>query len=178
MADKTTVARPYAKAAFEEAQKDKRLAPWAESLETAALVVQDPRVQVLLGNPTVSNDDLAKLVLDLAGKQLDEHGRNFVQTLAENRRLAYLPEISTLFDELKDEAEGVVDVTVTSAAPLENGQRETLAAALRRRLKRQIRLKCATDPTLIGGAVLQAGDLVIDGSVRTRLNRIAYELTA
>jgi F-type H+-transporting ATPase subunit delta len=178
MADKTTIARPYAKAAFEEAQQDKRLAPWAESLETASQVVQDPRVQELLGNPTVSTDDLAKLVLDLAGKQLDEHGRNFVRTLAENRRLAYLPEISTLFDELKDEAEGVVDVTVTSAAPLENGQREALAAALQRRLKRQIRLKCATDPTLIGGAVLQAGDLVIDGSVRTRLNRIAYELTA
>jgi len=178
MTDKTTIARPYAKAAFEEAQGDKRLAPWSESLQTASVVVQDPRVKNLLGNPRVSNTDLAKLVIDLAGKQLDEHGRNFVQTLAQNRRLAYLPEISTLFDKLKDEAEGVIDVTVTSAVPLEKGQREALSAALQRRLKRQIRLQCATDPSLIGGAVLQAGDLVIDGSVRTRLNRIAYELTA
>jgi F-type H+-transporting ATPase subunit delta len=178
MADKTTIARPYAKAAFEEAKGAKRLGPWSESLRIAAAVVKDPRVQNLLGNPAVSNADLAKLVIDLAGQQLDEHGRNFVQTLAENRRLAYLPEISTLFDELKDEAEGVIDVTVTSAAPLANGEREALSAALQRRLKRQIRLQCQTDPALLGGAVLQAGDLVIDGSVRTRLNRIAYELTA
>jgi F-type H+-transporting ATPase subunit delta len=178
MADKITIARPYAKAAFQEAKSAKRLGPWSESLRTAAATVKDPRVQSLLGNPTVSSADLAKLVIDLAGRQLDEHGRNFVQTLAENRRLAYLPEISTLFDELKDEAEGVIDVTVTSAAPLQDGQREALSAALQRRLKRQTRLHCRTDPSLIGGAVLQAGDLVIDGSVRTRLNRIAYELTA
>jgi F-type H+-transporting ATPase subunit delta len=118
------------------------------------------------------------LVSGLAGPQLDGQGRNFVQTLAENRRLAYLPEISTLFDELKDEAEGVIDVTVTSAAPLDKAQREALAAALQRRLKRQVRLHTETDPSLIGGAVLRAGDLVIDGSVRSRLDRIAYELTA
>ena len=178
MADKTTVARPYAKAAFEEAKAGKHLGPWSESLRTAAAVVQDSRVQNLLGNPAVSTAELAKLVIDLAGPQLDQQGRNFVQTLAENRRLAYLPEISTLFDELKDEAESVIDVTVTSAAPLDNSQRETLSAALQRRLKRQVRLHCETDPSLIGGAVLRAGDLVIDGSVRSRLDRIAYELAA
>jgi F-type H+-transporting ATPase subunit delta len=178
MADKTTIARPYAKAAFQEAQQDKRLGPWSDALTTAAAVVKDPRVHDLLGNPAVTNADLAGMVMDLAGSDLDEHGRNFVQTLAENRRLAYLPEISTLFDELKDEAEGVIDVTVTSAAPLQDSQRETLATALQRRLKRQIRLHCHTNPALIGGAILQAGDLVIDGSVRSRLDRIAYELTA
>jgi len=178
MADKTTVARPYAKAAFEEAKAGKHLGPWSETLRTASAVVQDLRVQRLLGNPAVSIGELAKLITDLAGPQLDEQGRNFVQTLAENRRLAYLPEISTLFNELKDEAEGVIDVTVTSAAPLETGQREALSTALQRRLKRQVRLQCETDPSLIGGAVLRAGDLVIDGSVRSRLDRIAYELTA
>jgi F-type H+-transporting ATPase subunit delta len=178
MTDKTTIARPYAKAAFEEAKASNRLGPWSKALRAAAMVVQDPRVHNLLGNPAVSNAELAKLVIDLAGPQLDEPGRNFVQTLAENHRLAYLPEISTLFDELKDEAEGVIDVTVTSAAPLEHGQREVLSKALQRRLKRQIRLQCETDPSLIGGAVLRAGDLVIDGSVRSRLDRIAYELTA
>jgi F-type H+-transporting ATPase subunit delta len=178
MADKTTIARPYAKAAFEEAKAANRLGPWSEALRNAARVVKDPRVQSLLGNPAVSNAELAKLVIDLAGPQLDEPGRNFIQTLAENHRLAYLPEISRLFDELKDEAEGMVDVTVTSAAPLENGQREALSAALQRRLKRQVRLHTETDPALIGGAVLRAGDLVIDGSVRSRLDRIAYELTA
>jgi F-type H+-transporting ATPase subunit delta len=178
MADKTTIARPYARAAFEEAKAGKHLGPWSESLRRAAEAVQDSRVHNLLGNPAVSTVELARFVIDLAGPQLDEQGRNFVQTLAENRRLAYLPEISTLFDELKDEAEGVIDVTVTSAAPLESGQRDTLSAALQRRLKRQVRLHCQTDPALIGGAVLRAGDLVIDGSVRSRLDRIAYELAA
>ena len=178
MADKTTIARPYAKAAFAEARGENRLGPWSDAIRTAAAVVTDPRVGTLLGNPRVKSTDLAQLVIDIAGSQVGEHGANFVRTLAENHRLAYLPEISALFDELKDEAEKIVDVTVTSAAPLDEGQRKTLTAALERRLKRGIRMQCQTDPSLIGGAVLQAGDLVIDGSLRTQLNKITYELTA
>lgn len=178
MADKTTIARPYAKAAFEEARSTNRLGAWSEALSTAAVVAQDPRILDLLGNPAVTDAELAKLVIDLAGPQLDELGQHFIQTLSENRRLAYLPEISALFDELKDEAEGVVDVTVTSAAPLEGAQQAALSSALQKRLNRQVRLHCQTDASLIGGAVLRAGDLVIDGSVRSRLDRIAYELTA
>ena len=178
MADKTTIARPYARAAFEEARGEKRLGPWSDALRAGAVVVTDPRVEALLGNPAVTASQLAQLVIDIAGSQLGDHGANFVRTLAENHRLGYLPEIATLFDELKDEAEKVVDVTVTSAAPLDDGQRKTLTAALERKLKRGVRMQCHTDPTLLGGAVLQAGDLVIDGSLRTQLNRIAYELTA
>ena len=178
MADKTTIARPYAKAAFAEARGVQSLGPWSEALRAAAAVVTDPRVETLIGNPRVKSTDLAKLVTDIAGPAIGEHGANFVSTLAENHRLAYLPEISVLFDELKDEAERIVDVTVTSAAPLDEGQRKTLTEALERRLKRGIRRQCHTDPSLIGGAVLQAGDLVIDGSLRTQLNKITYELTA
>ena len=176
MADKSTIARPYAKAAFEEARDHGRLGPWAEALRTAAAVVRDSRVEALLGNPRVTPEELATLVIEIAGPQLDEEGRNFVRTLAGNRRLPLLPEIAALFDELKSEAEGVVDVTVTSAAPLDDSQRGKLAAALQRRLGRSVHLQCATDPTLIGGAVLRAGDLVIDGSLRGRLERIAYAL--
>ena len=178
MADKLTIARPYAKAAFEEARQLQHLSSWSQSLRTAAIVVQDPQVQDLLGNPSVTPAQLAQFVIDLAGEKLDENGRNFVRTLAENHRLAYLPEISTLFEVMKDEAEGVIDVTVTSAAPLESAQQQTLVSALQRRLQRQVRLHCHTDAALIGGAVLRAGDLVIDGSLRARLERIAYELTA
>jgi F-type H+-transporting ATPase subunit delta len=178
MSDKTTIARPYARAAFEEARGENRLGAWSESLRVGAAVVSDSRVQALLGNPRVTSSELAQLVIDIAGPDLGEHGANFVRTLADNHRLAYLPEISALFDELKDEAEKIVDVTVTSAAPLDDTQRKTLAAALERKLKRGIRMQCHTDPNLIGGAVLQAGDLVIDGSLRTQLNRITYELTA
>ena len=103
---------------------------------------------------------------------------NFVRTLAANGRLGFLPEIATLFDTFKDEAQGTTDVTVTSATTLDAAQQAKLAAALEKRLKRKVRLHCDTDPALIGGAVLRAGDLVIDGSLRTRLERIAYELTA
>ena len=178
MADKSTIARPYAKAAFEQARDRKRLGPWSQALRTAAAVVGDARVGSLLDNPRVMPEELAALVIEIAGAELDEEGRNFVRTLADNRRLALLPEISALFDELKGEAEGVIDVTVTSAAPLDDFQRGKLTAALERRLGRSVRLQCATDPALIGGAVLRAGDLVIDGSLRGRLERIAYELTA
>jgi F-type H+-transporting ATPase subunit delta len=178
MADKSTVARPYARAAFEEAKAGRRLAQWSRALQVGAAVVQDERVENLLGNPQVTPTELSQLVIDIAGPELDELGRNFVQTLADNRRLAYLPEISKIFDDLKDAEEGVVDVTVTSAAPLDEAQRKTLSEALAKKLKRDVRLHCDTDAKLIGGAVLRAGDLVIDGSLRSRLDRIAYELTA
>lgn len=177
MADRKTVARPYARAAFAEAREDDRLGEWNEALAIAARVIADPRVAKLLGSPHVSPAELARLVIDIAGPRLDEHGRNFVRTLADNRRLGYLPEIAKLFAELKDAAEGVVDVTVVSAAPLDQGQQKALSDALARRLKREIRLHAELDPSLLGGAVLRAGDLVIDGSLRARLDRMAYALT-
>ncbi|MBV8909513.1 MAG: F0F1 ATP synthase subunit delta [Gammaproteobacteria bacterium] len=178
MADRLTIARPYARAAFEEARAEQRLAPWAEALQVAAVVVRDERVQALLGHPQVTPQALAQLVIDIAAGKLGAHGENFVRTLAVNRRLAYLPEIAELFASMKDAAEGVADVTVTSAAELAEAERNKLAAALERRLQRRVRVHYETNPALIGGAVLRAGDLVVDGSLRARLDRIAYELTA
>jgi F-type H+-transporting ATPase subunit delta len=178
MADNSTIARPYARAAFEEAAQQKRLEPWSQALHIGAAVIEDPRVAALLGNPHVTPEQLAQLVTGIAGRKLGDEGANFMRTLAANRRLRVLPEIAELFDTLKDAEQGVADVTVTSAAPLDAEQQRTLAAALERRLKRTVRMHCATDPALIGGAVVQSGDLVIDGSLRTRLERIAYELTA
>ena len=178
MPDRLTIARPYARAAFEEAQADKRLGPWSEALQVAAQVVRDGRVAALLGNPRVTPGELADFFIGVAGARLGTHGENFVRTLALNHRLGLLPEISTLFDELKNAAEAVADVTVTSAAPLDAAQQGKLAAALQRRLKRTVRVRGEVDQGLIGGAVLRAGDLVIDGSLRTSLERIAYELTA
>jgi F-type H+-transporting ATPase subunit delta len=178
MADRLTIARPYARAAFEEARKQNALVAWADALNVAATVVRDPRVAGLLGSPHVTPDQLASLVGGIAGPKLGEHGANFVRTLAANGRLAYLPEIAAQFAILKDSAEGVTDVSVTAAAELNDAQRNRISAALERRLQRKVRLHCAIDPALLGGAVLRAGDLVIDGSLRTRLERIAYELTA
>ena len=178
MADRLTIARPYARAAFQEARQNGGLAPWSDALQAAAMVVKDPRVATLLDNPRVTPEELAELVDGIAAGSLGEHGANFVRTLADNHRLAYLPEIAQLFNALKDDAEGVVDVTVISAAPLDETQQRKLSQALERRLKRKVRLHFEIDPALIGGAVLHAGDLVIDGSLRTRLERIGYELTA
>jgi F-type H+-transporting ATPase subunit delta len=178
VADSSTIARPYAKAAFQAAAAEGRLADWSAALGLAASVVTDPRVEALLGNPRVTPAELAELVIGIAGERLDREGGNFIRTLAENHRLACLPAISAAFDERKAQAEGVVDVSVTSAAPLDETLRGRLGAALERRLKRRVRLHCATDPSLIGGAVLQAGDLVIDGSLRGKLERIAHALTA
>ena len=178
MADKLTIARPYARAAFEEARGEQRLAQWSAALKVAAQVVQDARVENLLGNPHVTPEELAQLLIGIAGPDLGEHGANFVRTLADNRRLAYLPEIAAQFDTLKDAAQGVADVTVTSATALDETLQSKLSQALEKRLKRKVRLHCAVDPHLIGGAILRAGDLVIDGSLSTRLERIAHELTA
>jgi F-type H+-transporting ATPase subunit delta len=178
MADKLTVARPYARAAFAEARGEDRLAPWSQALKVAAQVVQDSRVASLLDNPRVTAAELAELVIGVAGPELGEHGKNFVRTLAANHRLAYLPEISARFELLKDAAQGVADVTVISAAALDEARQKKFTAALEKRLKRKVRLHCEVDPGLIGGAILRAGDLVIDGSLSTRLERIAYELTA
>src|SRR2546430_3163135 len=141
MADRLTIARPYARAAFEEARVHARLGPWAEALQRAAAVVRDPRVASLLGNPRVTAAQLAQLLTSVAAAPLGEAGENFVRTLAANRRLGYLPEICALFEELKDAAQGVANVTVTSAAPLAVSQQDKLAAALQKRLKRAVRLR-------------------------------------
>jgi F-type H+-transporting ATPase subunit delta len=178
MADKLTIARPYARAAFEEANKHDALNAWSDSLKVASQVVTDARVKNLLGNPHVTPEQLAQLFIDIGGKALGEHGANFVRTLAENARLAYLPEISSLFEGMKDAAQGVADVTVTSAAALDEAQQKRLSAALEKRLKRKVRLHTEINAQLIGGAIIRSGDLVIDGSLSTRLERIAYELTA
>lgn len=176
--DKSTIARPYAHAAFEAASERRALASWGQALTTAAQVVRDPRVARLVSHPRVSPGQLAQLIIDVVGTQLDEPGRNFLRTLAENRRLEVLPEIAALFERLKDEAEGTIDVTVTSAVELPAEQRSRLATALAKRLGRRVELHCEIDPQLIGGAVLRAGDMVIDGSLRSRLERLELQVTA
>ena len=176
MPDKSTIARPYAKAAF--AAADGRLGEWSVALRRAAAVVTDARVAALLGNPRVTPEQLAELICPIADPQRDEVRRNFIRTLADNHRLGCLPEVAARFDELKAEAEGTIEVEVTSATPLTDAQRRSLASALERRLRRTVRLRCALDPTLIGGASVRAGDLVIDGSLRSRLERIRHQLTA
>jgi len=176
MAERITTARPYAKAIFALARKDNSLGAKSIGLQRAATVVADPQVHGLLGNPHVTPAQLADLVNGIAG--LDDNGRNFVTLLAQNRRLGFLPEIAALFEQMKTEIENAVDVEVVAATQLTADQESRYAAALQKKLGRQVRLHTRVDGSLLGGAVLKAGDLVIDGSLKGRLDRLATELTA
>jgi len=178
MSERITTARPYAKAIFALARQNNSLAATADGLTLGAQVVLDPRVHSLLGSPHVTAAQLAELVNGIAGSKLDEHGRNFISLLAANRRLGFLPEVAALFAQMKAEVENSVDVDVTSATALTPDQESRYAAALQKKLGRSVRLRTKVDGSLLGGAVLKAGDLVIDGSIKGRLERLATELTA
>ncbi len=173
MAERITIARPYAKAVFKLAHSQKRFSHWSEVLSLGASVVSDPRVKALLNNPAVPADQLVALIGDAGGARLDEQARNFMATLAANRRLGYLPEIAARYEQLRADAERTVEVTVTSAVELSAAQKSHYAAALAKRLGREVHLNCQTDPALLGGAVVRADDLVIDGSVRAGLTQLA-----
>jgi len=173
MAERLTIARPYAKAVFALARVGKRLPQWSTALQVAASVVTDARVAALLGNPGVSAEQLVTLITGVGGAAFDEHAKNLIRTLAANKRLGYLPEIAARYEQLRADAERTVDVTVTSAVELSAAQEQHYTKALQRRLDRDVRLHCVIDPTLLGGAVVRADDLVIDGSVRAGLAQLA-----
>ena len=177
MAERATIARPYAKAAFEYARDAKALPEWSQGLRAAAEIVADPRVAPLTKSPQWSAADLVSLITDVAGAKLDAAMQNFVRVLAENHRLLLLPEIAAHYEALRSAVENTVDVEVVSAVPLDGAQADKLQRALSTRLKRQVRMRNSVDSTLLGGAVIQAGDLVIDGSLKGRLERLATSLT-
>ncbi|MFC4310282.1 F0F1 ATP synthase subunit delta [Steroidobacter flavus] len=177
MAEKATIARPYAKAAFESARQHNALERWTKVLATASSVVQDERVARLLSSPRVTPEQLSGLISDIVGGDLDEQTRSFLATLASNRRLAFLPEIASMYEALRAEAENTADVQVISAVALDEAQKQRLASALKKRLQREVRLHVEVDASLIGGAIVRAGDFVIDGSLKARLDRLAVEMS-
>jgi F-type H+-transporting ATPase subunit delta len=184
MADNQTLARPYAQAVFELATESGDLAAWSESLDVAAQLLADGQVVEYLGDPEFSDEQRLEFLTGLFAKAGadklaggDKKGTNFLKLLLEYRRVAVLPEITALFDTLKAKVENIVDVMVTSASPISEGQQETISRALRERLGREIKLSTEIDENLIGGAVIKAGDVVIDGSLRARLEGLATALT-
>jgi F-type H+-transporting ATPase subunit delta len=182
MAEKATIARPYARAAFAHAQQAGALASWSGLLEAAAAIVADPRVARLIGNPHVSAAELVGLITGIvggAGGAGGDEGRNFLSVLAEGGRLGLLPQIAVQYAALRAGVENVVDVELTSAMEVAPEQRSRLTAALARRFGgREVRLHVTLDPSLFGGAIVRAGDLVIDGSLKGRLERLGSALTA
>jgi F-type H+-transporting ATPase subunit delta len=177
MAELSTVARPYAKAAFEYALSQGKLAEWSKMLGLTAQAVSDSAVQNVLGNPGISQEQKAGIISDIC-PDLDENGKNFVQTLSEVGRLTLFPQIAEQFETLKAEQEKTVEVEITSAYELTSEQQTNLAQALQKRLNREIKIQTQVDKSLIGGVLIHAGDTVIDGSVRGKLAKLAESMNS
>ena len=177
MAEIITIARPYARAAFEYAQAKKGgLKRWSEMLQLAAIIVADPAMHRLLANPKVSDEDKVNLILDIGGKTFSKEGENFIRLLADNGRLTELPEILVIFEKLRADAEKTIHAELISPFDVTDEQRDKVAAALKARLKRDVVIESKIDESLIGGAIIRAGDLVIDGSARGQLAKLATAL--
>ncbi len=178
MAELSTLARPYAKAAFEYAVDKNALASWYEQLETVAAVTADEGMAGVLTNPSLTAAQQAGKLGDVCGDSLSAELRNFIAILASNKRLALLPDIYALFAEYKANREKTVDVEVVSAFDLADSARDRLAEVLGNKLERQVEVRTSTDSNLLGGVLIRAGDLVIDGSVRGKLDKLAEALSS
>ena len=185
MADKQTLARPYAQAAFELARDTNTLEQWAKALGAARAFAADAGVLATIAQPTTAPARQLELLTSLAESLGDNYvfggagkeGRNFLALLIENGRVDVLPEIADRFDALKAATEQTVDATVTAASELSEDALAKIRDALAAKLGQRVTLTAAVDPDLIGGAVISAGDFVIDGSVKSRLARLANTLT-
>lgn len=177
MSELTTIARPYAKAAFDYAVEQKATDQWLQMLAFAAEVSANEAVKELLTG-SIASDKLAEIFINVCGDQIDEKGQNLIKLLAENGRLQVLPEILGLFVEMKAELDSEIEVSVTSATELGDAQKQSLSASLEKRFGRKVQLNCKVDETLVAGVVIEAGDTVIDGSVRSKLGRLATTLQA
>jgi len=176
MAEAKTIARPYAEAAFALAREHGQAEAWSRMLALAARVIGDPRIAQLDADPGFDRARLADVLVGICAEGQGEEAGNFLRVLVDNRRLALLPEIAALFAQLRSEAEARVEAKVTSAYALEPSQVEAIISALKRRFGRDVDVSAEVDPALIGGVVIQAGDLVIDASVRGRLEKLAASL--
>lgn len=176
MAERTTVARPYADAAFQIAREEDALARWSEMVGLADTIAADAQMAGVLGSPRLDASEKASLLLSIAGDRFTDDMRSFVRVLIETGRIELLPEIRALFESLRDDAEGVARATIETALPLSVAQLGDLTAALSKRFGKRIEATTSTNPALIGGARIAVGDTVIDGSVRGKLEHMRHSL--
>jgi F-type H+-transporting ATPase subunit delta len=178
MAELSTLARPYAKAAFEYALAQNDLGGWSKQLATAAVVAESATLKKLLSAPALTAEQRANALLDVCADALSDKVRNFVRVLADNKRLQLLPDIQTQFEQLKANQEKSIDVDVVSAFALDGDLTQRLAQALRGKLQREVTINASVDSSLLGGILVRAGDIVIDGSVRGRLAKLAQAMNS
>lgn len=173
MAELTTLARPYAKGAFKYALDADELSGWGIQLALLAAVIGNDKLARLISSPALTTTEQAKVLTDVCGDELSQPVKHFVELLAENKRLRLLPEIGQLFDALKTQHEQAVDVELITAMELDNTVEEKLARALADKLARKVNVKTLVDDRLMAGVIIKAGDMVIDGSMRGRLEKLA-----
>jgi len=175
MAERSTIARPYANAAFRYAQSHRQQQQWSEMLVNCVAIAADEQVKPLLGDPRVATGSVSGLMTEIAATDV-ENGGNFLRLLDDAGRLGLLPEIADLFDQLRQAEENSVDVLIESAQEIGAPQLELIQKSLAKRLQREVAVTVALDESLLGGAVIRMGDQVIDGSVRGRLQQLAATL--
>jgi len=178
MAELTTLARPYAKAAFEFSLASNQLQAWSDMLALAAAVAQQDGISEVLSSPALTAQEKGTAFTDVCGEKLNEKASNFVRVLADNQRLSLLPEIFQLFELMKSNQEKSIDVEVATAFALSGDLENKLAEALSAKLDRDVKVHSEVDETLLGGAVIRAGDTLIDGSVRGRLAKLAEAMNS
>lgn len=172
MAEKSTIARPYAQAAFDIAKEKGDLKSWSEMLQLIAAVTSDDIMQDMICNPSIEREKVIAVITDVCADKLNEAGKNFVKVLAENGRLDVAVEIAERYEEHRAEAEKTVEAEITSAFPLSESQITSVTDALKKRLGREVNLVTKVDDSIVGGAIIRAGDLVIDGSVSGQLEKL------
>lgn len=176
MAEAVTIARPYAVAVFRLAKEKNALAKWSEMLAMASAVIADPQMQAIIDDPKFGAADVERLVLAVCGDKLDEAGVNLIKLLVEYDRIALLPDITGIFEELKAQDEGSLDAEITAATALTDAQVKTLIDQLQAKFGKKVEASVKVDPEIIGGIKIVVGDTVIDASVRGRLQELAYTL--
>lgn len=175
MSELTTVARPYAKAAFDFAVENGAIEKWHEMLAFAAAVANDATMATFLSSAETLEKKV-EVFINVCGEQLDEKAQNFVRVMAENGRLKALSAVVALFAELRADYEKEIAVDVTSAMKLTKKQQDNLAKTLEQRFSRKVKLNCTVDAAIVSGLYIKAGDTVIDGTVRGKLDRLAHAL--
>ncbi|MBE9564150.1 MAG: F0F1 ATP synthase subunit delta [Proteobacteria bacterium] len=176
MAEISTLARPYAQAIFNLAHTNNALKEWSETLTLVAQIATDEAVIEIINNPDVGNEQVVSLFTDICQDKLDEQGINFIKLAAENNRLPIIPAIAQSFAAMRAEQEGSIEAQVISAFTVNATQKKSIAAALKKRLGRDVTINTETDKSLLGGVIIRAGDIVIDGSVKTQLEKITHSL--
>jgi len=174
--DITTIARPYAEAVFARTRETEQQEAWSNALATLSAIAADPAMAEQIGNPNLPRERLRSVILEVAGDGLPAEAGNLVSLLAANNRLSLLPEIARLFGRLATQHQGIRQVRISSAFELREDARKDLAMALEKRLGAQVEVTTETDSSLVGGVRIHVGDLVIDGSVRSKLHKLATEL--